>query len=1033
VTLFILKHPAAYYFPNLIWVGMGLCALYAFYELVRVLFLKKDFDDFAEDGGLELDPTRARRKRYLRLCLAVFVLALLSLVLHYWGARFDIHFWRNKQYLETSKVYEKIRDIVALALSLVVFFSGCWLFIRRRGVEAFCRLGIRLLFLSLFPTTFWFRDTYMATGVLVYKEVVSIIIIGMIFMLWVLRTFHSGRLRLLDGPYNLPVLLLWVVAAISLLWVEPIYGSSKNFIYLTCYLALYLMIAPEMTGRHMVRLFVVVILLVATVVAAGSFCQLSGYYWGELLYRPMGNVRADLGSTIGHNNPVAHLMMVSMILVIGLAFNAKRHFWSRLLWLLPMIMLFAIIIIALQTRGVWVALPVALVAFFFLYNLVFVWKRGKQARFRMLGRWAFGIVSAAVILVSLVVLLDHVTQQGPAQNKLTERIQQFHPSILMKGTRFRLYRLSLHMIRDQLAFKPISGQPPLMGMGLSAWKWHYPDYQARYFKKYPNSQLLPTHLHTDRAHNEYLQPVAELGFLGAIFVIWFILAHFRFLYMIWKAPTTRRLRLWQITFACALLASMIHCMVNFTFHTAPLALLFLSNFMILSSLGPVRVRTWRFCSLKENPLLSCVCIAIGIFVFSLLADYCGRILNAELKLNWGNKYFGIAANLAAQGSPAEKGNAGAFIDESERYFSEGLALTPRMAKLNEAMARCCVTRFRLDQNSGRRPRPDLLLKAKRHYDMVLSELKHKSLYMKQGVLLMQLGQLAREMRLTPMPGVTEADVSYLQSQVWPDAQKDFETASDIFPIEFSTNPSPNDILPLHSLGKLLYTRGKENEAFAVWKRIYGRQPNYVREFHLRQGDAYQKAGETGPAGFSYRIAHTLAPDDEQTWISFIRFYLNNGLRDKAVDLTRQYIDAFPNSTRALKEALNTSALVGKPGVLFDEAFRYLVANPVNEDNCNTLLAYAANLRRLQDATLSRKWMLTMDEKELTPERRRDLFNVIMTTGAHRQNWAEGLDNQDLLLQRHPECIEAQHLSFCSLAALLAPVMSASNVKPQPSQ
>ncbi len=965
-----------------------------------------------------------------RFCLSTGSLCLLLCAVSSWAMKNDIAFWQTQDldYLASRSPYELFRFWAGLLLFLLLAMVAFGLAVRRLGLERVCTALVRFSFLSLIPTTFLFYDSFVATSQLVYKEVVGVVIIGLMAVFWALRTLFTGRLRILPTPYNYPVLLLWAAAGLSLAWTPSRYGSLLNFVYLSAYLAAFFMIAPELSDRRFLRLSMWSILAVTVVVALGSVSQVLQRYWGGLLPTPEpGNIRAAYGSTIGHNNAVSEVMMVGLIYIMGLAMLTRRP--RRPLWLIPAT-LFLFVIVAATTRGIWLATPVAVVYFVRYWQTGFGRLRAPTPWGRRLKRWSFAAVLVALILGGIVVIVNHLARRpgaSQAQVPLLARLQDFSPEINVRGTRARLWTIAVPMIADQVSLhRDAYGRPPFLGEGLSAFKWRYPIYQASFFRRHPHTPIWPTHLHADRMHNEYLQPIVELGVPGAIFILWFLLAHREFCKRVRTLRPNRLRRTLQITFSTVLVAGLLHCIVNFSFHVAPLAVLLIFNFAAFAALGPARVRGLRFPGARENPTLFMAGFFVAVVAVVMLWTFTGRIIYGEFYLNLGRKFRDAAVEQAQLATPEALEKAHDYAKGWKAAFDHGLKLVPNDYHLNLEMAQYYMFLFDLDRNPAQ---VELLLSALTHVNAGMREYQHKSVYFTRGLLLRDLSQLAQNPRFGPTPKISRKDVDYLKEQAAADAERDLRIASDIFPVEYANPVTDEDLKPLHELGWLYYAQGKEDKALAAWRRIQKQRSSYAEDYPLAEARRRETAGETYKAGVSYHIARALAPQDQDIWKGYIGLYLSQGLRDKAIELSREFMEAMPTNVQAFGQLANTARITGRPEPLFDAALAYLEREGGGHDNALEVQLFGVTLYKLQQWDLLERWLETLQRRTSEPALLLYVDNLRLAHIVNHGDWARAIGVAEDVLARRPGHEGALSVLRASVLCLALPVVTAADQAP----
>ena len=1019
------------YLPHALWLLVGLAMLYC-----------------AARGAVGLRAPRDSRLIFAGFSAAGFLLLLLFL--ETWGARQDIAFWRSRTVFP-GEDYEKMRGLVTALLATAGSAGAALAAIRLRGIEAVSRRALRILFLCLFPTTFLFYTQDVATGPLIYKELVACVIVGMMAPAWVLRALAAGRLRLLSSPYNAPLLFFWAICGISVTWAPDWFLSLTNFVYITCFVAAFFMIAPELKDRRYVILLVSTALLCIVVVSLGSLSQFSGRYWGGVLYTPPeGNVRAALGSTIGHNNPVADVMMIGIIYLLGLFLYLRRP--SKGLLFVPAV-LFLVVIVAATTRGIWLTLPVALFYFERLHRRLLGQKGAAERWGRRVARWAFVGSAALLVLVCVLLLVNSIAARPGGQYSsipLAQRLQDFTGEANIKGTRPRLWTISMTMIADQVFGAPPAGWfaetaadaapeglrppihaggPPLLGLGLSAFKWYYPIYQARFFEEHPAPLIWPTHLHTERVHNEYLQPVVELGVPGAVFIIWVLLAHLAFMKRLRASPADRGTRILRVLLATAVFAGLVHAVVNFSFHTAPLAVLLVSNVAALAALGPTRVREWRFATVYENPSLLIAGLGVTLLVSGLLTVFCGRILYSELYLNIARSFV-REAHASSSGNVQNRTSALNMAKAGQAYFQMGLDQAPRMYYLNLEMAQCEMLIFDLERELSGAPRLEVLIEALKAHNRGMEEYQHKSAYLKRGILLRDLAQFVRQSNLGAQPRVSDDVIAYLRTRAMGDAEKDLRIAADIFPIFYASPVTDEDLQPLHELGRLYYGQNRMDEAFETWGRIVRKQPTYVERFHLAEAREAEARGDIPQAGIAYKTALALAPDNQEIWKSLANFYLAHRLRDKAVELARQYVLKEPQSIVAFDVMAYVAHVTGRPEAFFDLARKYVETYGVFKENQRPVSLYTLALLNRADHDMTEAWLGLLSESTAGDSERQFVRNFRLRVAATRQNWPHSLATAESVLAEAPDDPTAPGFELATMINLLTPVLTTASVAPE---
>ncbi|GAB6013173.1 O-antigen ligase family protein [Viscerimonas tarda] len=165
-----------------------------------------------------------------------------------------------------------------------------------------------------------------------------------------------------------------------------------------------------------------------------------------------------------------------------------------------------------------------------------------------------GIVACAIVLSqSRAGMLSIVIVIGAwGLFQLKEKINRWH--IITLGCAFCLLLLGVYFLKKDSAdgrlliwtcsWEMIKDKP-LLGHGEGGFHAHYMDYQATYFRQYPDSRYAMLADNTSRPFNEYLLLAIEHGALG--FVLLLILPVF-----LWKAYQKKKIRETNIAVLCLL-------------------------------------------------------------------------------------------------------------------------------------------------------------------------------------------------------------------------------------------------------------------------------------------------------------------------------------------------------------------------------------------------------------------------------------------------------------------------------------------------
>lgn len=197
--------------------------------------------------------------------------------------------------------------------------------------------------------------------------------------------------------------------------------------------------------------------------------------------------RRNVAATLGHNTSTSFILYHTFLLIVFLKKDKIKLY-------LPLLLILIFGIIVAQSRSTYLQISIN--------GLIVLYIFRKNIRSIIKTRY----FKAGILILLFIVL----SQSFPnplllSRKSLGRRLYDFSPSILMRGTRMRIARISLDMIKDR----------PFAGSGINSFRYYYPYYQGEYFKTHEHTFLVPSDRKTDRAHNDILQLVIESGVIIA--------------------------------------------------------------------------------------------------------------------------------------------------------------------------------------------------------------------------------------------------------------------------------------------------------------------------------------------------------------------------------------------------------------------------------------------------------------------------------------------------------------------------------------
>jgi O-antigen ligase len=360
---------------------------------------------------------------------------------------------------------------------------------------------------------------------------------AILFVIWLLGQMRSAQVSILWTPVFPPMLAFMALICIQLLpgisaYRHPTY--SGLLLYIAYGLACFLITQTLTRTTHIRRLATALVIYgtwMAMFAVLQSLSSTTKIYWirtprfGGWIYGPYVN----------HNH---YAGLMEMLVPVPLVFAFSRYARGRERWAAASAAACMGATIFLSgSRGGMVA--------FALQVAIFLWFLFRE---RTGGRAAFLMAAFLVLSLASIAWIG-----GSEVTARLSTISTNKHSELAGDIRLKINRDALHMF----------AQRPILGWGLGTFETVYPQFRSFY-----------TNFLVDKAHNDYLQLLAETGALGFAIMIWFLVAALR--------PALRKIRNWpsDVNGAVALVALvgisgiLLHSLVDFNLEIPANALFF---------------------------------------------------------------------------------------------------------------------------------------------------------------------------------------------------------------------------------------------------------------------------------------------------------------------------------------------------------------------------------------------------------------------------------------------------------------------------
>src|SRR5450631_1544970 len=384
-----------------------------------------------------------------------------------------------------------------------------------------------------------------------------------LFMVWMVRQMRAPQTTVLWTPVFPPMLAFLALICIQLLPGVSAYRHatySGLLLYLAYGLACFLITQTLTRTTHVRRLATAAAIYgtgMAMFAVVQSLSSTTKLYW---LRTPRFGGWIS-GPYVNHNH---YAGLMEMLAPVPLVFAFSRYARGKERWAAASAAAFMGATIFLSgSRGGMIAFGVQIVIF-----LCFLFRE------QTAGRAAFLMTTFVVVSLASIAWIG-----GSDVTARLSTISATKHSELAGDIRFKINRDTLRMFEHR----------PILGWGLGTFETVYPQFRSFY-----------TNFLVDKAHNDYLQLLAETGVVGFALMIWFLVSSFR--------TALPKIRNWpsNVNGAVALAALvgisgiLVHSLVDFNLEIPANALLFYV-LCAVAAMEP-RFRNSRKSAKEKDPL-----------------------------------------------------------------------------------------------------------------------------------------------------------------------------------------------------------------------------------------------------------------------------------------------------------------------------------------------------------------------------------------------------------------------------------------------
>ncbi len=328
------------------------------------------------------------------------------------------------------------------------------------------------------------------------QEFFLALLLSSVLFLFLKRTRNTEAqtsLRLPDFYLLLPLFSFIALACLSLLWANSLVHATHYVFTWISYLICFLLMRRIASRPTLLRLSLTSFVLVVGVIGIATTIE----FWTT--EPAVYNSGLMLRRSTGLGEPFAVAVPIFVVLALRLR-KARMAFLSGLT---------AVLAWLAMLQSLERAPFLGLMAGLLLLVAGMLWKTIWRPR-----HWTRAILIAGTLVAVTAI-------QSFAGISSVTRFQDLRRTDASTQVRFLVWAIGLEMFRDN----------PLLGVGANNYELAYPSAREQFSARYPASPLVSSHEESlaQRAHNEYIQILAELGTTGFVLFLLFCLG------LIWLA------------------------------------------------------------------------------------------------------------------------------------------------------------------------------------------------------------------------------------------------------------------------------------------------------------------------------------------------------------------------------------------------------------------------------------------------------------------------------------------------------------------
>ncbi|MDP7420904.1 MAG: O-antigen ligase family protein [bacterium] len=423
--------------------------------------------------------------------------------------------------------------------------------------------GILALLFLLTPVVYFKYTTKMFY---IPKDMFVQILVLTATTLWAVKMIRAGDVKLSRSPLILPVSLYLGIMTVSIYFSYRMYLALTDWLRFVNYILVFYLIL------HCVRNFSRQRFLIRMVLTSGIICALYGImqnFGMEFIFAVNPSGRLKVFSFFGNPNFLAGFLVTMLPLALGeiagglvdaiMSTRSKGGFFRFSLGCMAFLLSF-LCILPTQTRGAWLSFAGSS----FCFAVMFLFFVIPELRKKVPSLRTGNLLVVALVVMMVVGLVAEVFYHNQVKAYYHRFKSIANPEERNIKQRLLMWQCTWDMMKDH----------PVIGVGVGNFKYLYFRYQGMFFEKPGTEKYRETAVSPIRAHNEYLQTGAEMGFLGLLSFLGVIVTA---LWMVGKLLYTLESpskRVFYASLVATNLGILSHAMVSFPFHRPTIAIIF---------------------------------------------------------------------------------------------------------------------------------------------------------------------------------------------------------------------------------------------------------------------------------------------------------------------------------------------------------------------------------------------------------------------------------------------------------------------------